>query len=262
MAQIDSKQLIEKYNSGELSVEEQEQLELLIESGEVSLDKLNLFTSTYNQLMAIQTPEHSARMDEGFYMQLSKEKRKTSAIDLSALQQWWQSVWQNQWQWAYSLVLVLIGGAVGYYWNQGSNQKIETIAIEMQQMKEMMMLAMLEKESTTERLRAVSLSTEMDTVSDKVAMALINTLRHDENNNVRMAAIDALALYTDDPGVREELVASIKFQESPLVQLALSELMVAMNEQKAKKEFDNLWESYDTPAEIQNQIKKKMSTMI
>jgi len=48
-----------------------------------------------------------------------------------------------------------------------------------------------------------------------------------------LTAVEALALYADHPKVREALVQAIVRQESPLVQLALAEVMLDLNEKRA-----------------------------
>ncbi len=253
--------LIEKFNTGKLTSKEELQLEQYIAAGDVDISQLKTLEAMQMKLESLPTPEVSSRMDDRFNSLLNDEKSK-SIVPPSALMVWWASVKQSQWQWAYSVVLVLLGITLGTFYNRSSQGKIDTLTTEMHEMKEIMMLSMLEKESTTDRLRAVSLTSEMGTTSEKVAMALINTLRTDNNNNVRMAAIEALSHYTSQPTVRKALIASIQYQKSPLVQLALAELMVAMNEKAAQKEFNQLWESGDTPNEIKTTITEKMQTMI
>lgn len=254
----DHKILIGKFNTGTLSDKEELALEELIASGEIQIDQLHF----QQNIEAIQTPEPSGTMDEGFYQMLASEKAKNKTSALVSIIEWWNSIRQSQWQWAYSLVILSIGLTVGYLINKPSSNNINTLTAEVQQMKEMMMLSMLEKQSTTERLKAVSLTSDMPDVSDKVAAALINTLRTDENNNVRMAAIEALAKYTNMPAVRKEIIASIQFQDSPLVQLALAELMVAMEAKEAPDAFKKLWKEEQTPDEVREAIKIKMQQLI
>ena len=78
------------------------------------------------------------------------------------------------------------------------------------------MLNMLEKESTSERLKAVNLTQGMDNASEKVVEALLQTLNNDPNVNVRLSALEALFPYASNPKVREGLIQSISQQESPL----------------------------------------------
>jgi HEAT repeat protein len=50
---------------------------------------------------------------------------------------------------------------------------------------------------------------------------------------VRLAAADALAQFRDLPSVRDGLVVSMERQSSPLVQVALIDLLVELQEQRA-----------------------------
>jgi hypothetical protein len=129
-------------------------------------------------------------------------------------------------------------------------------------LQEMMMLSLLEKGSATERLKAVNLTQEMDEASIKVTNALIQTLNQDENVNVRLAALEALKPYATDSSVREALIRSIGRQESPLVQISLAELMVALQEKSAVKEFEKIVESDNTPPEVRSKIRESMKVLI
>jgi hypothetical protein len=48
-----------------------------------------------------------------------------------------------------------------------------------------------------------------------------------------LAAVDALYLFYDSPGVKDGLLRSLKNQPSPLVQVALIDLIVNMRERQA-----------------------------
>ena len=255
---IDSEILLEKFQKGTLSIEEEYELEKRIETDEMDLSEIDFFRS----ITDLPTPSHSLKMDDDFYRNLAREKNEINTSLGTNLARWWRSAAGYSWYWGYSLAVLTLGIVVGIYWPQESSQDENSLRAEIIEMKEMMMLSLLENESTTDRLKAVNLTQEMNDVSDQVARALINTLRHDENNNVRMATIQVLASYTDKPTVREGIIKSIQYQESPLVQLALAELMVAMNEKNAAKEFDSLWRKNETPEEVKKEIKIKMETLI
>lgn len=249
--------LLKGFQEGRLSKEEEQLLENRIASGEIDLEEIDFFKSMTNA----PTPSHSLKMDDDFYEQLANEKRKVSFSYSATISKWWEVSSGYSWHWGYSAAILIIGIVVGINWPKSSSN-LDALQAEVSEMKEMIMLTLLENESTTDRLKAVNLTQEMNDVSDQVASALLNTLRHDENNNVRMATIQVLASYTDKPTVREGIINSIKYQESPLVQLALAELMVAMNEKNAAKEFDSLWQKLETPEEVKVEIKEKMQTLI
>ncbi|MBK7652827.1 MAG: hypothetical protein IPJ20_21610 [Flammeovirgaceae bacterium] len=132
---------------------------------------------------------------------------------------------------AMAAVLILSGIWRGLFL-QSPQQKTEVSELtkEVGDLKEMVMLSLLEKESATQRLKAVSLTSEMDQASDKVTNALFVALNKDENVNVRLAALEALKPYVSKSDVRKKLIESIDEQASPLVQMALAELMVSIHE--------------------------------
>ncbi|TAH20735.1 MAG: HEAT repeat domain-containing protein [Cytophagales bacterium] len=135
---------------------------------------------------------------------------------------------------AYSLVLLVLGVAGGYFFSPSKNydEQMSQLSSEVQSMKEMMMLTLLEQKSPSERLKAVSLTNELDDVNDKVINALLQTLDNDENMNVRLAAVEALYNFKENPKAREGLIKSVSKQESPLLQLALVEVIIALQDKK------------------------------
>jgi negative regulator of sigma E activity len=160
-------------------------------------------------------------------------------------------------QLAFASVLLLLGVGIGYFLLPSKNydQQMTQLTNEVQAMKEMMTLTLLEQQSPTERLKAVSMTSELDNVNDKIIVALLQTLDNDENINVRLAAVEALYNFRNNPKAREGLVKSISKQDSPLVQVALVEVIIALQDKKnvpvlqelIKKE--NLNESVKTKAE-------------
>lgn len=130
------------------------------------------------------------------------------------------------------------------------------------ELREMMMLSLLEKESATERLRAVNLSYEIEVASDKVTDALIETLQKDPNVNVRLSALEALKPYVYKDSVRMKLVQSISMQESPVIQVALAEFMSAIQERSAVYELQKLVKSERTPGDVKRKIEEKIEIMI
>ena len=124
------------------------------------------------------------------------------------------------------------------------------------------MLSMLEKESATQRLKAVSLTSDMDQVSEKVTNALFATLNNDENVNVRLAALEALTSFSKESTVRAKLIGSIATQDSPLVQMALAELMVSIQEKKSVDALKQLLQNEKTPKEVKTKISESIKVLI
>ncbi len=134
------------------------------------------------------------------------------------------------------------------------NQDIAGLKHEVNQLRETMMLTLLQDEAPTERLKAVSYSEDFDQYNNKIITALFTTLNQDDNINVRLAAIEALQKYTAEAWVRGELVKSIALQSSPLVQVALAECMVSIKEKSSIQELEKVVRNKDTPEPVKKRL--------
>ncbi|MTI20281.1 HEAT repeat domain-containing protein [Fulvivirga sp. RKSG066] len=257
------KQLVEKYNHGSLSAGEEATLERYLAEGIVELDDLQDVSQMQQQINEFPVPEPSAEMSHGFYSLLAEKKK---ASEKKGIVEWFSSLWAHQptYQWAYTFVILVVGVLGGYFLKPTENggDEIKELSAEVSEMKEMMMLSLIEKESTSDRLRAVNLTSEMQDVSSKVTEALFKTLNTDPNDNVRLATIEALYPYAGNPEVRKGLVQSISKQESPLVQVTLAELMVALQEKSSVEELEQLLDKENTPAEVKDRIKESIKVLI
>jgi hypothetical protein len=250
--------LIAKYNEGLADPAEIAEIERMIEAGLVSLTDLRELQALDSRIAATDTGIPSLKLDDGFYAMLAKEKKKQRGLVIT-----WPSWSFLMPRVAMASVILLLGFAGGYWLRDpGPSGDVAALTDEVSELKEMMMLSLLEKESASDRLRAVSLTREMSGASGKVTEALFSTLNNDPNVNVRLAALEALTPFLSDSRIREALIRSIALQESPLVQVSLAELMAAMQEKRSVGELRKLVESDRTPREVKEKIKKSISTLI
>jgi hypothetical protein len=167
--------------------------------------------------------------------------RATSARTTSDRSRWWQSpfVWSTG-ALAAAALLLTVGFLLGRDTSSSSSRtEIAELHSELHGMRQMVAISLLHQESVTERLRGVSWSNQLDAPDAEIVNTLIDTLSHDANVNVRLAAIDALRQFaqtTPDPQsrpLRAALVRSISVQSSPLVQIELIDTMVQLRERDA-----------------------------
>jgi hypothetical protein len=90
----------------------------------------------------------------------------------------------------------------------------------------------------------------------------MKTLNADPNINVRLAALEALESFAAEPHVREGLIRSIALQDSPLVQVALAELMLSLQEKSSVNELKKILQQNKTPKEVREKIKKTIDVLI
>jgi hypothetical protein len=253
-------ELILKFNLQQATAEEINKIEQLLEEGSIGLHELKDVHDLENQLTKMELPSPTSDLDDRFYQMLALEKKSKSSFS-----------WRGFFSWpelapklAMASVMLVIGVAIGYFIKPAtpSSTGDQAVAQQLTELKEMVMLSLLEKESATDRLKAVSLTEQMDAASTKVTGALLQTLNEDENVNVRLAALEALKPYVRDSHVREELIHSIANQKSPLVQVALAELMEEFKVKSSVKELQKIMQSERTPKEVKNRIKQSIDILI
>jgi hypothetical protein len=230
----------------------------LVESNEIDLTQLASLHKLDEKITHQPDVVPSIEMDHRFYEMLGKEKRKATSFTFSLPE--WNVLFPRL---ALGCALILVGFLSGVWIKQPTaGSEVTQLTLQVAELKEMMMISLLEKESATERLKAVSLTQEITDPSKKVTAALLKTLNADPNVNVRLAALDALQGYVNRADVRVGLVRSIALQESPLVQLALAELMAVIQEKSSVSELKKVLDKKETPNEVKEKIKKSLDVLI
>lgn len=218
------------------------------------------------------TPQPTEQLRPAFYAMLSEFKQEVATTQPSVwkiLGAKFEQFWKPQMvsRLAYGVLLVGAGLVAGYWFTarQGSEvayqQQINTLSAEVQEMRQMMLLSLIENPSATERLRAVSYTNEMDQVDNRVVEALLTTLNNDDNVNVRLVTLEALAELAQNPHVREGLVHSLTRQESPLVQVALADVMVKLQEKRSIKVFKQLLRKDDLNTLVKSKIEQTIKDL-
>jgi hypothetical protein len=134
-----------------------------------------------------------------------------------------------------ALLLLLLGVELGrgIRTPQAPAPDLTELTHEVRDLRQMVTLSLLQQPSASERLKGVSWSSQLERPSDEVVSALIDTLMHDPNVNVRLASIDALKRFAERDIVRRAALQALDTQRSPLVQMALIDFVVETREQAA-----------------------------
>lgn len=217
-------------------------------------------------------PAPSESMRAGFSSMLSQYKESIKQKDRYSFDHLVQSVRQiiiPQWtvQLTFSLLLVGLGWIIGFRMNRNEiastayTEQIDTLASQIQEMRQMMMLTLIENPSATERLRAVSYTSEITHADQKVIQALFSTLNHDPNVNVRLVTLEAITQFASDPQVREELVHALANQDSPMVQVALADVMVKLQEKRSIKAFKQILRQDGLNELVKNKIEQTIKDL-
>ncbi|HEX8426654.1 HEAT repeat domain-containing protein [Hymenobacter sp.] len=235
-------------------------------------EELETMQQMWYTLGSVRVPEPSENLRPAFYSMLASYKEEVAATpkySLAGLRQWWQAlvVPRPVVQLTYSLCLIGIGLAAGWWLNNrnaptgADQQQLATLSKQVEQMQQVMLLTLIENPSATERLRAVSYTKELESANPRVVEALLSTLNHDENVNVRLATLEALAALTQDPAVRLGLVQALPQQESPLVQSALADVMVQLQDKRSVQPLRRLLAQPDLNSAVKSKIEESLKSL-
>jgi len=257
--------LVHAYLEGSMTADQKLQLNKLIDEGEIDIIDLKEMERVYRQLGSLPEPEPAESVRERFYHFLQQEKKNQKRTASHKVEQAQQYIKQFTGlpRLAYAAAIFLVGILIGNLMMplNGTNQKIEQLSSEVYQMREMMALTLLDNSSPTERLKAVNISSDIQNANSRIIDALFQTLNNDPNVNVRLAAIDALLKHHKESSVRERLVNSITVQESPVVQVALADAMVTIQEKRSIDEFKKLLEQDQLDQDVRNKLEHTIAAL-
>ncbi|WP_424962560.1 HEAT repeat domain-containing protein [Ekhidna sp.] len=194
---------------------------------------------TWSLFEEIKRPEPTEAMDARFEGMLAAYEQKQNEARPNVLD-WIVAQMTKSWQ--VGLASLVMGLFIGWWMlpSQDQKQDIAQLSSEIQSMKEMMMLTLIEQPKAQERIRAVNLAAELPKADEKVINALISTLNNDDNLNVRLASLESLVRYADLAEVRAALVDALTMQESPLMLVAIADVLVAIQEKSSLDAMEQL----------------------
>ncbi len=162
--------------------------------------------------------------------------------------------------------VLLVGGFLGgrYETNTNGPQSHDEVAAlqgEVQGMRQLMVLSMLQEESASERLQGVSLSTREEQMDPKILTALLHTVRYDSSVDVRMAAIDALSRYGNHAQVRDGLAEALETNQSPLVQVQLIDLLVQLHDRNIIDQLHKIEQDTDVNPAVRERAQQAIAQL-
>lgn len=246
-----SEELLPDYLKGSLNHAEEDQLEDHLEQCAACREVVAI----WNKLAHLPQEQPSPAMQARFQAMLNayQEGRTDPAGAGSSRWNVWLAGSAGGWlRWASgfacAVVLVVIGFAVGRY--TGINEahakdELAAMRVELRSMHQLVVLSMLQQQSAGERLQGIAWSTQQGQPDPKVLTALLHTLRYDSSVDVRLAALNALSRYGNQPSVRTGVVDALQPYQSPLVQVALIDLLVEWRDKGAMRQLQQVQQDAD-----------------
>lgn len=161
------------------------------------------------------------------------------------------------------LVLFLSGAFIGMVimTNRGTNNQLTALKSEVDAMKEAMAVKLLQDESASERIKAVSYADAMTAPDNAIITALITTMNEDRNVNVRLAALYTLEKFAGNKNVSDALVSSLSQQTEPLMQIALINILIEKKNSKAKTPMFEIMQDKNTLLPVKEMAQKGYNTL-
>jgi hypothetical protein len=185
--------------------------------------------------------EPSPEMRTRFYQMLEAYEagRREAVIEprhaRKSFWNWWQ---QPVFQFAAGVAMLAVGVAIGHYVlaggsaSQSGNQEMAQLRGEVQNMRQLMTLSLLQQQSAADRLQGVTWSYRVAPSDTEVLSALLNTVNHDPSVDVRLSAVDALKAMKASPIARRGLIQALSKQTSPLMQVAITDAIVDLRDKQ------------------------------
>ena len=167
-------------------------------------------------------------------------------------------------QFAVTVLVLVLGLATGLNMNvrNESDEAIIQLKTDVNQLRQAVMSSLLNQSSVTERINGLTMTGRLENMDSQFHSTLLLLLNSDSDINVRLAAINALSKYADNPYVRQELVKSLDLQSSPLVQIALIDLLGSIQEYDSYPTLMRMIENPDTNDPVKKRAKKALTRLV
>lgn len=257
--------LITAYINGSITAEQRMRLNKLIDEGKIDILDVKQMEVTYRKLGELPASEPSEQLRESFYAMLQEKSEQQKPDPQTKLLYQIKNFFtlNRVQQFTAAAAVFVIGMLAGNLFTpfQDYRQQMSQLSNEVSEMRQMMMLSLLDAQSPTERLRAVNISSDITRADDRVISALLKTLNNDPNVNVRLASIEALLRHASNPRVREGLVKAISHQKSPQIQVALADAMIALQEPQSVDELRRLLNQDKLDSSVRNKLKNTIAAL-
>lgn len=263
----DLRPLLIDYIDGQLAPAIRTKVEEHLKTCRDCQEEANQFRRLFDEMAMSPLEQPSPALKENFNIMLQSELNIAATMDMLKSKQEPKVVPMRRSAWlqvAASIILVLGGLFAGMQLKSDTktSQEISSVRSELQQMKEAMMLSLLNQESASDRIRAVSYAEDLSNPDQRVIQALINTVNDDNNVNVRLAAANTVARFSNDPKVVDSLVASLRKQTEPLVQIVLITILTDKKELKAVEPIREIISNKQTLAPVKQVAEQGLKKVI
>ena len=196
------------------------------------LETLKQFWQTDTSL-----PEPSSDMRDRFYHSLSEQQTSATVTKLdtarpatgSGMQQWWLQA-------AVLAVVFVLGVFTGQTPSQNTgDQALASLQQEVASLSTVMAISMLQNNSASQRLAGVTYTRQANLTDPLLLDTLLETLSKEQSSAVKLAIVDTLGTKSGLSSIENDLIELAVAENQPLVQMALSRLIVEKGSLQARE---------------------------
>jgi anti-sigma factor RsiW len=231
--------LLIDYIDGKLNDKERQDVEQQLVNDTEAFRMYEQLKEVIHAMQASSKIEPSIRLKRGFEQMLREEEIESNR-NKGKVVLFQPSIYRI----AATIAFFILAGAVAFIIYRQNEQSKE--------FKRTLMAILDNQNSASQRVMGATVAyNSIEKADDEIVRALVNAMNEDPNTNVRLAALEALGKFHNQPHVRKALVAALSTQKDPNVQIALIRLMVEMKE----KDITNALEKISTDEETLQAVK-------
>lgn len=263
------------YLTGELDAKTVESVRRHVTSCTICGKELEDLTATWSRLGILPEEQPGPNLRKNFYTMLesfqegvesSPTRKFLKLFKIKGAGEIMGKLWPRRpvYQFMLSMIILLAGVGIGYFVRSGALQGKEMLRLRRQnhQMHQQLAISLLNQTSPSERLKGLTWSSRLEKPGGEILETLLHTLDNDPNINVRLSAVDALYLFAHHPVVRKGLLRSLQKQTSPMMQIALIDLVVEMREKQAAESLKQLIEKNKLNPEVKQRARLSLEELL
>lgn len=250
MKQKDITDKLSLYLKGSLSKEDKIELENQLKNSVDLRNELEEMKSFLSILENDKMEIPSANLKLNFEKMLAQEIEDNQP---KVLQLQPKTDWKTYLRIAASVLIVFSAFLLGKYQSDSSSSKENQTA---------QVLSLLEDNSASKRILAVTNAEELANIDIKIIEALIKRLLFDKNTNVRSAAAEALSKFSSETIVRDALIKSLETDKNASVQIEVITILSKIQEKRAINPMKKMLKNEETPQYVKQQLQINLSTLL
>lgn len=261
------KEYLIDYLEGNLSAEISEKVEKALPNCPTCEQELIELKVVLNGIEELPEEPPSLNLKNRFEAVLETEKLNQTVLKpeaKSAVKE--RIMWfrQPHWQVAAAIALFLSGLLLGTLLNSndGSSSEVAELRNAVQETKKLVMLSMLQGQSSSDRIQAVNYSYDIANADETIIEALVDAMQADQNVNVRLAAVQALTRFYGEEKVNHAFVELLPTEQEPIIQIALIDALVTMKEKQAVPSIQKLLDEQQLLEIVKNKAEEGLGKLL